>query len=562
MNLKKNLLYLQLGALFLIVLSGLFGLAYFTVKNVHREEQLMSSHLRDMGISIIRIIEAAAESEQGGYRDSQHLRDFFALIGRQRNYRYLLLITQRGSVVVSNIDSLEGQEVPGDILPVAGDSIATGLSGRFGQGPVFEVHSRLSQRAMAGLRRALPGLGDEQLYLIVGLGTDEFQSARHEDFRRALGTGLVLIILLVAMVFFAGVIRRYYKANQSLQQAESFIRNVIESMGHGLIALDAEGRILTINKRACDLLRFTEAEVSGRDFAEVMSHVYCSIDKGEIFAGDWTEKKVRCSVDGRNTHSVSLTTRRILDHEGNMTGTVIVMRDLQEIEELEQRVERSERLAGLGQMAAGIAHEVRNPLGSIKGLAQYFSRKFADEPDEKKYAEAIINETDRLNRVVSELLDFARPHEPDWRECTITAILDHALRLVQADLTARSIRVERSGEEQVPGLQADPDLLAQAFMNLFLNAAEAMEDGGVLTIQCSVAEQGEALIIAVEDNGKGIPQHALGDIFNPFFTLKKSGTGLGLALVHRIVDNHGGSIDVSSVEGRGTRFIIKLPVKA
>lgn len=382
---------------------------------------------------------------------------------------------------------------------------------------------------------------------------------RQEDLRRAVGNGAILVILALASTFFALVIHKYYATNQALREAESFTRYVIESMGHCLIALDAGERIVTINKKACALLNLDEPSVLQRPFLQVMRSIDWSLEAKKIVAREWKERKVRCTLADGRTLSLSLTTSHILGEENELLGKVIVLRDLQEIEALEEKVKRSERLAALGQMAAGIAHEVRNPLGSIKGLAQYFARKFQDDAEVKTYAEAIISETDRLNRIIQDLLDFARPQQPQYRTCSLSDIINHALALVQADLQARDIELQRRGDADVPPLQADPDLLSQALMNLFLNAIEAMKPHGRLSILARFLEKDQMVQIEIADTGHGIAARDLPKIFDPFFTLKKGGTGLGLALVHRIIENHGGSIDVRSQVGKGTTFTLLLP---
>lgn len=575
MILKKQPLYYPVLALFVIVLILLITLAFYTLRNLHREEQLMASHLTDLGLTVMELVESSTTVGMMGMSwQNRQMQSLFEKVGRQENIAYLHLVTPEGRVVISSDSRLTGSNLPGQTVDFSAFGSGRPLAAvirRDSQTEVFEVRKRFHLQNLSShkqmMRRWMRNMGmlseslAGELAIIVGMSTEDFYAARAEDTRRAIGSGVILLILAFASTFFALVIQKYYAANKSLETAESFIRNVIESMGHGLVALDAAGEIVTINKKACRILQVEENVAIGRDFAAVMQHVHCSIDKTAVLQENWTEKKVRCTADGGRSIPLSLTTSRLLDAKDVRFGTVILLRDLQEIETLEERIKRSERLASLGQMAAGIAHEVRNPLASIKGLAQYFSRKFEREPEEKKYARAIIGETDRLNHVVGDLLDFARPQEPDYRRCEIAAIIDHALALVRTDMETKGIRHERSAEKEMPALEADPDLLSQAFMNLFLNAVEAMNTGGMLGIRCEYLADQEIIRVQIEDTGHGIPPADIGKVFDPFFTLKKGGTGLGLALVHRIIDNHGGSIEVASVPEKGTTFTIKLPVK-
>ncbi len=575
MTLSKKPLYYPVAIIFVVVAGAIFYLGYATLQNRHREEQLMIQHLTSLGTALMKSVESSMGVGMMHMSwQRRELQTLFEDIARQPNIHYLLLVDENGRIRVSSGaqdvgGTLSGPPVPFDEL--LADRVTAQPVRRYGNRESFELqklfafnrsrsHMSMMHNWMPHMNRML-GVSDTRLAFVLGLSMEEYHAARQEDLRRALTNGAILVILALASTFFALVIQKYYATNQALRDAESFTRHVIESMGQGLIALDAGERIVTINKKACALLNLDETAVQGRPFLQVMEPLDCSVDTKEILAREWKEHRMRCTLaDGRSL-SLSLTTSHILDEQNELLGKVIVLRDLQELEALEEKVKRSERLAGLGQMAAGIAHEVRNPLGSIKGLAQYFARKFQDEPEVKKYAEAIIGETDRLNRIIRDLLDFARPQQPQYRTCSLTDIIDHALALVQSDLQAKHVQVQRRGDDAVPPLQADPDLLSQALMNMFLNAIEAMQPHGRLSITSRFVESEQTITIQIADTGHGIAAKDLPKIFDPFFTLKKGGTGLGLALVHRIIENHGGSIDVHSQVGKGTTFTILLPKK-
>ncbi|HED37875.1 MAG TPA: hypothetical protein ENI76_06495, partial [Ignavibacteria bacterium] len=236
---------------------------------------------------------------------------------------------------------------------------------------------------------------------------------------------------------------------------------------------------------------------------------------------------------------------------------VIILRDLREIKLLEKKIERSERLASLGRMAAGIAHEIRNPLSSIKGFALYFQNKFKRNSEDWNYAEVMAGEVDRLNRVIQDLLNFAKPFEPNLKKIDARQLIEHSLKLIQSDAIDKNIIIQKRFEANLPFILGDSDLLTQAMLNLFINAVDAMKKNGKLNIEVSL--KGEMIEIIVADTGKGIELENLPHIFDPFFTSKKGGTGLGLAIVFRIIENHSGKIDVKSEIGKGTEFKIFLP---
>ena len=212
---------------------------------------------------------------------------------------------------------------------------------------------------------------------------------------------------------------------------------------------------------------------------------------------------------------------------------------------------RSERLASLGRLAAGVAHEIRNPLSSIKGFAQYFVKRFSGQPEEQGYASVMVREVDRLNRVITDLLDFAGPKEPHREPHSLEAIAEQALKLLAPDLEARKVAVVKDYEPGLPAVPVDRDQISQVFINILLNALESMEAGGEIRLGLHRCGPPPAVEISVADTGAGIPEGDLEKVFEPFFSRKKKGTGLGLAIVHQIVESHRGDIRVESQSGKG-----------
>jgi two-component system sensor histidine kinase HydH len=223
---------------------------------------------------------------------------------------------------------------------------------------------------------------------------------------------------------------------------------------------------------------------------------------------------------------------------------------------LQAEVARQERLAAMGTLAAGVAHEIRNPLSSIKGFATYFRTKFEPGSKDHELAEVMIGEADRLNRVVSELLDLTRPSELRLADTVPAELLTHALRLVEDDCRSRGIAVQKRFGDVGP-VALDADRMLQAVLNLLLNAIQAMPDGGTLTV--SAQAQRDRLELRVADTGPGIPREDLDRVFDPYFTTRNQGTGLGLATVRTVVEAHGGRVRIASEPGRGTEVTLDLP---
>ncbi len=225
---------------------------------------------------------------------------------------------------------------------------------------------------------------------------------------------------------------------------------------------------------------------------------------------------------------------------------------------IEKELQRSERLAALGKMAAGVAHELRNPLSSIKGLAVVLRAGFTAESREAETADILVNEVERLNRSISELLDYARPEQLTCQDASIPEIINKTVSLVQGDAQSYGIAINLESAGDVPRIPVDIDKMNQVFLNLFLNAIQAMETGGRLTVQTAVIAR--TIVISVRDTGIGIDKENLGRIFDPYFTTKSDGVGLGLAMSAKIVEEHGGRMEVSSVLGEWTEVRVILPM--
>lgn len=230
---------------------------------------------------------------------------------------------------------------------------------------------------------------------------------------------------------------------------------------------------------------------------------------------------------------------------------------------LEEEVRRKEKLAAVGTLAAGVAHEIRNPLSSIKGYATYFGERFPDGSEDRAAAGVMVREVDRLNRVISDLIGFSRPTDVRLKATPLTEVAEHALQLLRQDAVQRKVKLVLEATPDLPPALLDADRFGQALLNVCLNGLDAMPDGGVLTLRLTQYTP-DRLCLEVADTGTGIPPENLPHIFDPYFTSKGQGTGLGLATVHNIIEAHGGEVSVSSRHGTaeptGTSFRFLLPL--
>jgi len=267
---------------------------------------------------------------------------------------------------------------------------------------------------------------------------------------------------------------------------------------------------------------------------------------------------------------VEVATTPLRGAEGQALGVVAILRDLTPVRQLEDQLRRSDRLAALGTLAAGLAHEIKNPLTSIMTFSRHVARRFDDERFRQRFQSVVPRELERINAIVDGLLRLARPPRLTLAPVHLPPLLDQALELYAPQIEARRIRVRREWTVDVPPVPGDAEHLYQAFLNLVGNAIDAMEEGnGTLTVRLGWLERPEdlgtardRLIVEVVDTGSGIKADETADVFNPFFTTKSGGTGLGLAIAHKIVEDHGGTVTLRSTPGVGTVFTVTLPVRA
>jgi two-component system sensor histidine kinase HydH len=270
---------------------------------------------------------------------------------------------------------------------------------------------------------------------------------------------------------------------------------------------------------------------------------------------------------------IEISTAPLKGGEGKDLGVVAVLRDLTPVRLLEEQMRRSDRLAALGTLAAGLAHEIKNPLTSLLTFTRHLSRKFDDPRFRQNFVTVVPRELERINGIVEGLLELARPTRLSLRPVHVPELLDRVLELYTGQIEAQQVTAVREYARGLPAIQADAEHLYRALVNLVGNALDALEGGGRLTLRAgwgagpelvrpAAARLNERrLKVEVEDTGRGIPAAATAKIFNPFFTTKPGGTGLGLALTHKIIEDHGGTISLQSTPGVRTTFTVLLPLR-
>jgi len=354
----------------------------------------------------------------------------------------------------------------------------------------------------------------------------------------------------------------------------------------GVIAMDRDGKVVSANPTAIRLLGYAPEEMLGQDGSRVFR---APRGEGHVAPGACAApeeaREVEVATKQGDVLPISLRRLPLEDERGRLDGTVAVFHDLRAEKAREEQWRRRDRLASIGALAAGVAHEIRNPLTGIGTSAQILKRRLESGDPRAPFADLILEEVTRLDRIVTSLLQFARPAVPRLRRESLLPALDKALALVQELAVRQNVQVHVDRSETIPEIYVDHDQILQVLLNVLMNALQALESGGEIRVTLRVARKRaversqlgrratdrlaaprstppvDVLELRVQDNGPGIAAAALARVFDPFFTTRAQGSGLGLSICQSIVREHGGVISIESVVGQGTAVIIDLPVE-
>lgn len=358
-----------------------------------------------------------------------------------------------------------------------------------------------------------------------------------------------------------------------VQNAKIYNEILLQNLTTGVIAADVDGRITVFNSEA--------EQITGSKSADLLDHSInglpasiCALVQETLRSKERPANREVVLDSAEGDVVVRASSSIFHGEQGQMLGVLLVLTDITALKRLEFQIRRSDRLASLGTLSAGMAHEIKNPLVSIKTFAQLLPERYQDSDFRETFSNLIGHEIDRIDSLVNQLLRFARPAKPLLKPMHVHTVLEKSLQLVGHRLYHKEIKLTRSWQADVDTIRADADQLEQVFLNFFLNAMEAMKPGGEMVVSTDIqpAEEWvttvtgtngdvhEVLRITIRDNGEGIRSEDIPHVFDPFFTTKDYGTGLGLSVVHGIIQEHAGQIEVESEISKGTAFHILLPL--
>ncbi|MBU0674637.1 MAG: PAS domain-containing protein [Proteobacteria bacterium] len=577
-------------------------ISIFAASNLRRGTLLLTEAKLQKGLDLIRFIEATARASLAtGTSISVHVQQVIEQSAADPEIAYIAIIDPDGIIKAHNdpdkIDAimpgdhafLQERNLHGNYQIISPDQQGTKIFEVYnafrpflaGPRPMHRMRrnhqglpggTRPDQGANAPARARnpqdewypLPGLPEpnlksNQLKILVGFDMTELHKLIRQHRINILFISLALLLVGLAGWLSLLTAQGYRVSQNTLKRIEAFTNLLISKLPDGIVATDATGRIQTVNKGMTGMTGVIAERVLNTQPVDSLPssfHSAFALNPEE----EMRDRQIRFLDQEGNSRDLLISSAPILDEEAVFAGRVLLVHDLTELKKLERKISRNDRFIALGKMAAGVAHEVRNPLSSIKGFATLLGSKFPEGSSEYEAARLLVSEATRLNRSISELLNYARPTPLEIKPVNLNTLVDQSLRLIRADAELLGIEICFQFNSELGEISLDPDRMKQVLLNLYLNSIQAMQAGGVLKVAIIERKDLGAVEIDVEDTGIGIAEEDLGRITDPYYTTKKDGTGLGLSMASKIIEEHGGSIVVTSKVNSGTQVAVQLPL--
>lgn len=540
---ERNLFFALMVILCLSVLLG-----FLTRNEVRREKYYLWELARSEGLNIAFSIQAIGPRL---VLNENILKEILILL-KKEGVNYIDICNVNGKILLSTEEERRNNYVniqnPGkinyiDVQGKKGDRLLQVIK------PFkWDIDNQLSILKILPIRNS---------YLVVGVNLEGYYQRLSQTRRRIIFNYGVIMALVLLGIYVIYKLQETYIVKKTLNEMKDYTSKLLETMDNAVISIDKNGVIKTYNRKSEEIFHKKRAEVLNKNCQNVLN---LKIDGECLLRKTLLEKRNTSREIILNGKILDIATSFLTNEENEIVGLVAIIRDVTEIKSLNEEVARNKRLASLGKLSAGIAHEIRNPLSSIRGLAQFVYSSFKKNDARKEDLDTIIQEVDRLNLLIVQVLDFAKIKKLNLSQFSINELVVKIVEFLKLEIKNKKIDFHLSLSQEIPSICADENQVRQIIMNVVINAIQAIKINGKIkiTTENSKLKEKPAIKLIIEDNGIGIPESELSQIFDPFFTKKDKGTGLGLSIVYKLVENHQGEIKVESTEGKGTKFMIFL----
>lgn len=538
----------------LAVISAVMAFTHF-----QRQKEQAVELLMEKGATLIRSFEAGLRSSSREGSDLFLMQKLLMETAQQSDIDYIIVTDNKGNIIADSDPSMVGQRYGLDLdtekIALSPEKKWRRTANPEGAG-TFEVYRGLFPRERYDEMQKAPLIQSSNMIIYVGFNMDMMEKADREDTRNTIIIALILLLIGSSAIVSLFLVQAYRSTRTSLSRIIVFSQALVKNMPIGLIALDAVGDVAACNEKAGAILNAAGGDTIGKEAHAVLPAPLYKILAGLPEQGGLVEEDLQLAAGEKEGKTLEIVAASLAD-AGNPIGKILLLRDVTALRQLEKEAVKNRHLASIASLAAGVAHEIRNPLSSLKGFAVYFKERLAGDKEDEQMANIMIAEVERLNRVISQLIEFARPLQLKREKTSFPGLIQHTLGLIVANAKKNHVNISTDLASDLPPVEVDPDKVKQVLLNIFLNSLAAMKDGGSLTIK--LVPRANSIDVIVSDTGTGIEKENLPHIYDPYFTSKPAGTGLGLAVVQKIMEAHGGTINVESTSGEGTTVALQFP---
>ncbi|MHB8137903.1 MAG: ATP-binding protein [Smithellaceae bacterium] len=542
-----------------VAVSAIAVLAVILAMMIFMQSQLRKDQavtlFVEKGSTLIRSFEAGLRDRFSQDEASFYLQKLLMETAQQPDIDYMVVTDSKGKILADSDPSMLGRPygLDLDIKKIAGSQEIRWRQTANPEGAgTFEVYRGFSPHRVAAGSEDAPSL-----IVFIGFDMGKIEKASREDMFRTVIIALILALIGSLAIVSLFLVQAYRLTRASLSRMTVFSEAMVKHMPIGLLAVDRNGKIVACNEQVHGLFTASCPDAVGQKADELLPSVFSQLLNRINERNGLVEEDIAVSSEKDGNQMWESVAAAFAD-ENVPEGKILLTRNVTAIRLLEKEVARSRHLNAIGSLAAGVAHEIRNPLSSIKGFAVYFRQRLSGNKEDEETADIMIAETERLNRVISQLIEFARPLTLKKEQTSMTDLVRHTIKLVDAEARKNAVAIDIQAGEDLPLADVDPDKIKQVLLNIFLNALSAMPDGGRLSVELSA--QKDNIDVTVSDTGTGIKEEDLPLIFDPYFTSKPAGTGLGLAVVQKIMDAHGGIVHMESKAGSGTKVTLRFTI--
>lgn len=509
----------------------------------------------EKGATLIQSFEAGLQDRVDAENDRFYFQKRLMATAEQPDIDYMIVTDSGGKILAdsdpSMLDQQYGIDLDTEKIARSRDIHWRQVANPGGAG-TFEIY-----RGLFPWRQTDAALHHRSLIVFVGFNMGKIEKASQEDTYRTILRALILILIGSLAMVSLFLVQTYRLTRASLSRVRVFAEALVRNLPIGLLAVDKDNRIITSNEHVRDLFAGDPSNLEGQDAGRLLPRPLGRLLTKVTAQSGLIDEDIVLSSETKGEQIWEVVVAAFADQDVP-EGKILLARNVTAVRGLEKEVARSRHLNAIGSLAAGVAHEIRNPLSSIRGFAVYFKQRFSGNPDDEETADIMIAETERLNRVIGQLIEFARPLTLKTEKTALPGLVMQSIKLIETEARKSGVQVEVHAPEDLPEVEIDPDKIKQVLLNIFLNALAAMPDGGCLSVGISQTQAG--LEVLISDTGAGIESHDLLRIYDPYFTSKPAGTGLGLAVVQKIMEAHGAFLNIESQAGTGTKVTLRFGV--